>query len=636
MRRTIPLAAATLWLAAAASLSGAPTPGDPAPQSPAPASLAELEARLARAFREAGIPGASYAVVENGRVVLANGYGFADVAARQRATADTVFRAGSISKSLTGVAVMTLVERGRLSLDARLADLAPEVRFRNPWEATDPVRLVHLLEHSTGWPDISLRVLLADGKGWPLRRGVELASPDYVSRWRPGLYSVYNNAGPAVAGLVLEKVSGQTFESYVREQVLRPMGMATGDFDLPPELAARLAKSYDARGGETPYQFITLGPSGSLAVSARELAQLVRFYLGRGTVDGRQILAPASVERIERGESTLAGRSGLTNGYGLGNAPLFDEGVTFRGHNGGIDSFTSVYGYSTRNGSGYVLLANGGQGVNFATPLTRMIQAYLTRGVSTSPPAKTTDAADTANAAPAGGGDLAAFAGLYRTITPANTLARPYQEILGLSRVSAGKGVLIVGGKEFVPAGAHSFRRVDRDEPSLAFVLKDGEALKLSAFASARKEPAWRVALGAVVLALLAFGILVSVAMLPVWVYGWARRRLAERGGAGVRFLPLAAWLALAATFALPLPAILSGSMVEAGRLAEPGPLSIAILACSLLSPLLAGLGLWRSWSATGAGAFVRLHAALTSLAVLGVAAYAASVGWIGVATWTL
>src|SRR6185295_14171732 len=284
----------------------------------------------------------SFAIVENGRIVLAKGYGLADVAARRAATADTVFRAGSISKSLTGIAVMTLVERGKLSLDGCLADLAPEVRFRNPWESTDPVRLVHLLEHSTGWPDISLRVLVAEGKGWPLLKGVQATSPEFVSRWKPGLYSVYNNAGPAVAGRIIENVSGQTFDAYVREQVLRPMGIASGDFELPPELAAGLARSYGADGTATPYQTIILGPAGSLAVSARELAQLVLLFLGRGTVDGRQILTPRSVERIERGESTLAGRAGLRTGYGLGNAPLFDEGVTFRGHNGGIDSFTSV------------------------------------------------------------------------------------------------------------------------------------------------------------------------------------------------------------------------------------------------------------------------------------------------------
>ncbi len=617
------LIAAGVWLTVAA-----PVPAQE--DGPPPVTLAALDARLGDAFRQAGIPGVSVAIIEHGQVVLAKGYGLADVAAHTPATADTVFRAGSISKSLTGIAMMTLVEEGKLSLDARLADLAPEVKFRNPWEATDPVRMVHLLEHSTGWPDISLRVLLTEGKGWSLLQGVQDTSPEFVCRWKPGLHMVYNNAGPAVAGYVLEKISGQTFDDYIRDRVLRPMGMATGDFAPPPELAARLAKSYDPDGTETPYQTIILPPAGSLAVSARELAQLVRFFLGRGTVDGLQILTQQSVERIERGESTMAGRAGLTNGYGLGNAPLFDRGVTFRGHNGGIDSFTSVYGYSLRNGSGYVLMANGGAGVDFATPVSRMIQAYLTRGVAPGP------APGTPPAPAIDQKTLERFAGLYRPITPANNLTRPFQEILGLTRISAGDGRLISSGNDFFPAGPHTFRRADRDEPNLAFVEEGGARFKLSDRGSAQKEPLWRAVLVAVVLGLLALGALISVVMLPVWLIAWLRGRLADRGGALVRLLPIGALLTLLATFVLPLLIVASGSTTAMRRLAEPGLYSIAILMCSVLFPLLATLGLWRSLRAIKAKAFVRLYAGLTTLAILAFAVYAASIGWVGVATWTL
>jgi CubicO group peptidase (beta-lactamase class C family) len=593
---------------------------------PAPATLADLDARLAEAFKKGGIPGASVAIVENGRVVLAKGYGLADVAARTPATADTVFRAGSISKSLTGIAVMTAVEDGKLSLDARLADLAPEVKFQNPWEATDPVRLMHLLEHTTGWPDISFAVLLAEGKGWPLLRGVQQTSPEYVSRWKPGLHMVYNNAGPAVAGYVLEKVSGQTFDAYVRDRVLRPMGMATGDFDLPPELAARLARSYGSDGSSTPYQYIILAPAGSLAVSARELAQLVLFFLGRGTIEGHRILAPGSVERIERVESTMAGRAGLGNGYGFGNAPLFDQGITFRGHNGGIDSFTSVYGYSLRNNSGYVMMANGGDGVNFATPTSRMVQAYLTRGMPLgAPPARAIDQ-----------GELERLAGVYRPITPSNDMTRPFQEIVGLTRVSAGNGRLRISGNDFFPAGPHTFRRADRDEPSLAFVEEGGETFKLSDHGSQQKEPLWRVAVIAVVLGLLALGLLISAVMLPVWLIAWARGRLAGRGGALVRFLPAGAVLTLAATLILPLLVIASGSNKGLHQLGAPSLYSITILVCSVLFPLLAALGLWRSLRAAEARTFVRWYAGLTCVAVLVFAGYAAAIGWVGVRTWVL
>ena len=325
-----------------------------------PKNLAELDRQLADIFRTGKVPGASVALIENGRITFAKGYGFADMARKIPATADTPFRAGSISKGITSIAVMTLVEQHRLSLDAPIATLLPQVHFANPWEKTDPVRLVNLLEHTTAWPDISTRVLAQDGPGWSTLKGVQFTMREFVSRWQPGRFTVYNNAGPAVAGLAIEKVTGKTFDAYVRDAVLRPMGMKTADFDLTPDLAKRIAKSYAPDGSETPYQYIVLKPAGSLNVSARELAQLAQFYLFDGFTDGPRILTPASVSRIEHGESNLGAKFGFENSYGLGNAIFPDAGMTFRGHNGSINSFTSVLGYNRASNSGYVLMANGG------------------------------------------------------------------------------------------------------------------------------------------------------------------------------------------------------------------------------------------------------------------------------------
>ena len=146
----------------------------------------DLDARLAQIFKERKIPGATVAIVENGEITFAKGYGFADVAKKIPATADTPFRAGSISKSFTSIAVMTLVEQKKLALDAPLTSIVPDVHFVNQWESTDPVRLVHLLEHTTGWPDISTRVLAQDGKGWTTIQGLQFTEREFVSRWQPG------------------------------------------------------------------------------------------------------------------------------------------------------------------------------------------------------------------------------------------------------------------------------------------------------------------------------------------------------------------------------------------------------------------------------------------------------------------
>lgn len=593
---------------------------------PLPSTLQELDQRLAKMFSQRGIPGAALALVEDGKVVLLKGYGVADKASGAQVTPDTIFRAASISKSFTSIGIMQQVESGKLKLDARLADLAPEISFNNPWEQSDPVRLVHLLEHTTGWPDISTRVELQNGPGWSVRRGVEFASPEYVSRWRPGQFAVYANAGPAVAGYVLEKVAGQDFASYQRDHVLRPMGMANADFTLTPALAAKLARSYAPDGAATPYQHIVMPPSGSLATSARELSQLVLFFVGRGTVDGHRILSPQAVERIEHGEASLAARAGLDQGYGLGNFPLGEVGPSFRGHNGEIDSFTSVYGYSAVQGSGYVVLANGGEGVDFRTPITGLIQAYLSRKQVFAP----------APLFPVEQGKLAALTGFYRNVTPAKDLMRPYAEVLGLSRVTLVDGGLRVGGKPYLPTGQHTFRRADREAASLAFFVQDGETYLLSGGLGDRKrEAAWRVAGYATAAGLALLGGVFGLLALPFWGVAAYRRTLQAKGGWTVRIMPLLAFASLCATFILPLIGI-SGGIGTMAMLATPSLLSLPIFLCSVAFPLLAAAGLWHALRNQYASRLVRWHAGLTSAGILLVAGYALSIGWIGVRTWTM
>lgn len=602
----------------------APGYADEEKKAPSPTTIKQLDEQLATMFAQGKVPGASVALIENGQVVFVKGYGYADTAKKIPVTQDTVFRAGSISKSLTSIAVMMAVEQGKLSLADKLADRAPEVKFVNPWEATDPVRLVNLLEHTTGWADVYPKVYAMDGKGWSVLKGVQVTSPLFTSRWKPGHFPVYNNAGPSVAAVMLEKATGENFPAYMRDRVLRPMGMPTADFDLPPELAARVAKSYEPDGGETPYQTIILPPAGSLAATPNELAQLVRFYLGRGTVDGQQILKPESVARIERSESTLASKAGFVNGYGLGNSALPDSGITFRGHNGSIDSFTSVYGYSLRNGSGYVLLANGGEGVDFGTPISHLVQSYLTRNIKPQYPATVTVDDNT----------LQRYAGVYRTITPSNTLLRPIAEALGFTRVSAEHGQLRISGKAFLPTGQNSFRREDRDEPTLGFVEDGGEVYKISTFGAQRKTS---YALFGTVLAtgfVLVVGTLIGLVLLLVWII--ARMRGRARGGVMLRLWPIAGMAAMLATFGLTMMALVTSGSQAVHRLSDVGPYALTIMICSLLFPIFGALGLMSSVRKSEARRFVRINAGLVSIALLVVAGYAFSIGWIGMRTWAL
>src|SRR5262245_14667352 len=124
-------------------------------EPPAPATLEELDQAITRVLHETQTPGAGVVLVSKDKVLWKAGIGLADRATGREVTPDTIFRAGSISKCFVALAVLKLQEEGKLRLDVRLRDLVGDIEFANPWEATDPVRLAHVLEHTAGFDDIT-------------------------------------------------------------------------------------------------------------------------------------------------------------------------------------------------------------------------------------------------------------------------------------------------------------------------------------------------------------------------------------------------------------------------------------------------------------------------------------------------
>ena len=140
-----------------------------------PGTIPELEARIREVLERTHTPGISIAVVSRDSVVWQAGLGLADVASGRPATSETLFRIGSASKTFTALMVLLLEQEGRLRLDDPIRPYIPEIAFTNPWEATDPVRLVNVLEHTAGWDDFSLRVFASsDPAPLTLRQGLDL------------------------------------------------------------------------------------------------------------------------------------------------------------------------------------------------------------------------------------------------------------------------------------------------------------------------------------------------------------------------------------------------------------------------------------------------------------------------------
>lgn len=168
--------------------------------------LAGLDAHLSEIVEAEGVVGASVAVTDAGGVLFARGYGYADREAGLEASADTPMRAGSVSKLVTALAAMRLVEAGALDLGTPLREAAPEIVFTNRFERDAPVRLVHLIEHTTGWDDIQLQEYRSFPVGTTLAEGLADNPASRTSRWAPGLYSSYANSGPAALGRIASSI----------------------------------------------------------------------------------------------------------------------------------------------------------------------------------------------------------------------------------------------------------------------------------------------------------------------------------------------------------------------------------------------------------------------------------------------
>jgi len=258
-------------------------------------------------LRQNKIPGAEVVVVAQGEIVLAKGYGFADLAEEiPMEPGITVHRPGSISKILVWLAVMQLVEQGKLDL---YADVNTYLDFTIPPRTTStkdvpPITLHHLMTHTAGFEDEVAWTIVADPELLkPLGQYVKEHLPARV--FTPGSIMAYSNYGTALAAYIVERVSGQPFAAYAQEQLLTPLGLTSTTFrqELPGDLAARLSRGYRYEAGRYiagGFEYVQNYPAGGLTTSSLDMARLLLALLSLGELPGPSPEQSAEDEGPER------------------------------------------------------------------------------------------------------------------------------------------------------------------------------------------------------------------------------------------------------------------------------------------------------------------------------------------------
>jgi CubicO group peptidase (beta-lactamase class C family) len=282
------------------------------------ALAAFLDDLLVRQLAENHIPGASVAVVKDGKLLFANGYGYANIEKYTRVAADrALFRVGSVAKLFTWTAVMQLVEQGKLDLDADVNSYLSA--FQIPATYPQPITPAHLMTHTAGFEDRQLGITVASADAL-LPLGSYLAGAMPARIYPPGTVTAYSNYGTALAGYIVEIVSGEPFAQYVERHILAPLGMRRSTFaqPLPSELAEELAVSYryDDTYHAVPFEYFQIAPAVSLSATATDMAQFMLAHLQDGRLGEARVLEAETAQDMHRRHFTNDPHvNGMTYGF---------------------------------------------------------------------------------------------------------------------------------------------------------------------------------------------------------------------------------------------------------------------------------------------------------------------------------
>jgi CubicO group peptidase (beta-lactamase class C family)/D-alanyl-D-alanine dipeptidase len=315
-----------------------------------------LTANLARFIRhemaDKGLPAISIALVNGQRIVWAQGFGYADPEQKIAATAQTEYRVGSVSKLFTDLAVMQLVERGKLNLDAPITSYLPDFHPHNPFAT--PITLRELMAHRAGVLREPPVGNYFDSRGSTLDACIHSLNQT-TQVYRPGSHTKYSNAGVAVVGYVLENVEHQPFAAYLKRALLEPMGLDESAFTPEPRLVRHLAKafmwSYDglvapnaqpyeqgARDFPAPTFQLGMSPAGSMYSTVNDLGRFLEVLFAGGRGPHGQVIQPATLEQMWTPQFVPAGER---NGFGIGFHVSQFRGHRLVGHDG------AIYGFAT-------------------------------------------------------------------------------------------------------------------------------------------------------------------------------------------------------------------------------------------------------------------------------------------------
>lgn len=434
-----------------------------------------LDGFLPYALEHGRMAGAVVVVVQGDRPLLQKGYGYADTASRREVDPDrTLFRPGSVSKLFTWTAVMQQVEAGRLDLDR---NVNAYLDFRIPPFNGAPITLRHIMTHTAGFEESVRYLISADPKAlMPLRDYAREALPERV--FAPGTAPAYSNYAAALAGYIVERVSGMPFDDYVERSIFAPLGMTQSTFrqPLPGRLQPLMSSGYASAGEKAkPFEIVFPAPAGSLSATGADMGRFMMAHLA----EGRGLLRPETARLMQ---DFRAPNIGPLNAMALGFYEQRTNGRRVIAHGGDTGWFHSyLWLFPTERVGVYISLNSTGRNGAAQAIRSALIHKFADRYFPEKVEARPIDAAISrqhtemmAGAYMTSRGSFSNFLALLRLLSPTKVVATPEGK-LSVPRLDDSSGV----ARDWVEVAPFLWRDRATGE-RLAAEVRDGKVMRFS------------------------------------------------------------------------------------------------------------------------------------------------------------
>ena len=327
-----------------------------------------LDGYMPFSLRAGDIAGAVVVVVKDGQILTARGYGYSDVAKRSPVDPfKTLFRPGSVSKLVTWTAVMQQVEAGKIDLDR---DINTYLDFKIPPYDGKPITMRQIMTHTSGFEEAAKNDFVGSaGQLVPLGVFIKSWTPERIRA--PGTTPAYSNWATTLAAYIVERTSGMPFDDFVEQRIFMPLDMHYSSFrqPLPSGIAAYAATGYArASAPARPFEWIQVGPAGSLSASGVDMAKFMIAHLE----NGRGILKPETAAMMHDSPLDKIDPMSIIPPLNRMELGFFETNVNGReviGHLGDTENFHTSLHLMTKEGVGFYVSFNSAGHDGFAHPL---------------------------------------------------------------------------------------------------------------------------------------------------------------------------------------------------------------------------------------------------------------------------